>query len=96
MIMIIQLNIIKIINIEKVEVLDKSKDDRIKYSDDDEDNNNKHYHHKFQEEEDNKNENQNENEHNKTDSNIDEGGNEGIKIDDNQKISLNIFFIYLI
>ena len=71
----------------KVEVLDKSKDDRIKYSDDDEDNNNKHYHHKFQEEEDNKNENGNENENvnenNKTDTNLNEGGNEGIKIDDN-------------
>ena len=72
-------------NSDKVEVLDKSKDDRIKYSDDDEDNNNKHYHHKFHEEEDNKNENQNEheNENNKTESNLNEGGNEGIKIDDN-------------
>ena len=61
-------------NSDKIEVLDKSKEERIKYSDDDEDNN-KNIQDKFHED-------KNENEMNKTESNLKEEGDDGIKIDD--------------
>ena len=60
-------------NSDKVEVLDKSKEEHIKYASDDEDNNN--YHHKIDDDEDIKNEN------NITNENLTEDDN---KIDDNK------------
>ena len=63
-------------NSDKVEVLDKSKEERVKYSDDEEDNNNNH--HELQEEEIKK-----DNENSITVANLKFEGDNEIKIDDN-------------